>query len=238
MIGRREFITLLGGTAAAWPVVARAQQPGMPVVGFLHNGSPEPKLVAAFRKGLSETGYVEGRNVTIEFRWAEGQRERVPAMAADLVRRRVAVIVTPGNPTSALAAKAATATIPIIFSGPGDPVQTGLVTSLSRPSGNVTGFSEMAAELLPKRLGIMHELMPNAIRFVLLVEPTSSNATNPAVITDLQAAASAIGQQVEVLQTSFRDLDAAFESLVQKRVDAILVSPSADSTSSACNSLC
>jgi putative ABC transport system substrate-binding protein len=208
------------------PVAARAQQAGLPVIGFLHSSSPDANLLAAFREGLSETGYVDGRNVAIEYRWAEGQLDRLPAMAADLVRRRVAVIVTPGNMTSARVASAATAAIPIVFSGGTNPVQMGLVTSLNRPGANVTGFSEMAAELAPKRLGIMHELMPGAMRFVLLVESNSPSAT-PTVIADLQAAASAIGRQVEVLKVegTIREIDAAIGSLVQKRVDAILVNP-------------
>jgi putative ABC transport system substrate-binding protein len=224
---RREFITLLGA-AAACPLSAHAQQRVMPVVGFLHSLSPEsiPSLVAAFRKGLSETGYDEGRNVSIEYRWAEGHLDRLPAMATDLVRRRAAVIVTPGNRPAAEAAKAATTTIPIVFSFGANPVQLGLVASFNRPGGNLTGFSEMATELAPKRLGIMHELLPGATRFVLFAETTSS--VTPALITDLQAAASAIGRQVEVLYFSGTspDLDAALASLAQKRVDAILVSPS------------
>jgi putative ABC transport system substrate-binding protein len=225
-VGRREFITLLGG-AAAWPLAARAQQAAVPVVGHLQSGSLEPTMPAAFRKGLSETGYDEGRNVAIEYRWAERQLDRLPAMAADLVRRRVAVIAAPGSGRAALAAKAATTTIPIVFSTVGDPVQLGLVASLNRPGGNVTGFSEMGAELGPKRLGIMHELMPGAIRFAMLVA-SNSPSDNPTVITNLQVAASAMGLQIEVFRASgtIGDIDTAIGNIVQKRVDAILVFPS------------
>ncbi len=226
---RRDFIALLGGAAMAWPLAARAQQATMPVIGFLHSASAAAFAahLAAFRKGLSEAGYVEDQNVAIEYRWAEGQNDRLPALAAELVRRRVAVIITPGSRPASQAAKAATTTIPIVFSFGTDPVQTGVVASLNRPGGNVTGFSEMAAELAPKRLGIMHELMPGAIRFVLLVEPNVPPP--PALITDLHAAASAIGRQAEVLYASgtIRDIDTAIENVGQKRIDAILVNPSA-----------
>jgi putative tryptophan/tyrosine transport system substrate-binding protein len=223
ILKRRDFIMLLGG-AAAWPLAARAQQAAVPVVGHLQSGSLEPTMPAAFRKGLSETGYDEGRNVAIEYRWAEGQLDRLPAMAADLVRRRVAVIAAPGSTPAALAAKAATTTIPIVFSGAVDPVQTGLVASLNRPGGNVTGFSEIGAELGPKRLGIMHELMPGAIRFAMLVA-SNSQVDNPTVIANLQVAASAMGLQIEVFRASrtIGDIDIAIGNIVQKRVDAILV---------------
>jgi putative ABC transport system substrate-binding protein len=226
---RRDFIRLLGGAVAAWPQVARAQQPALPVVGYLQSGSAEPTLPAAFRKGLGQTGYDEGRNMAIEYRWAEGQLDRLPAMAADLVRRRVAIIATPGNPQAALAAKAATTTIPIVFSNAGDPVQIGLVSSLNRPGGNVTGFTEMGADLWPKRLGIMHDLMPSAIRFALLVPSTSQIAASPPpVITNLPGAASAMSLQVEAVSASgtIGDIDTAIENLAQKRIEAILVSPS------------
>jgi len=226
---RRKFITLLGGAAAAWPLGTRAQQPAMPVIGYLRSDSPEasPSLRAEFHKGLSETGYVEGRNVAIEYRWAEGQYDRLPGLAADLVRRGVAVIVTPGNTPAALAAKAATATIPIVFSFGADPVKIGLVASVNRPGGNATGFGEMNIEVAPKRLGILHELIPGAARFALLLEPNNS-PTTPSDITDLQAVASAIGSQLEVVYAAatIRDLDMAFASLVPKRVDALLVNPS------------
>jgi ABC-type uncharacterized transport system substrate-binding protein len=223
---RREFITLMGGAAAAWPLAARAQQQPMPVVGFLFNGSPESgaTFVAAFRKGLSETGYVEGRNVAIEYRWSQIERERMPELAADLVRRRVAVIVAQGS-SSAIPAKAATTTIPIVFITTGDPVQLGLVASLNRPGGNVTGVYTMGgADLMGKRLGLLHELVPGAARFAVLVDPNSPSA--PSKTEEAQAAAAAIGQQVEVLiARTNRDIDTAFAALVQKRADALLIAP-------------
>jgi putative tryptophan/tyrosine transport system substrate-binding protein len=226
---RREFITLLGGAAVSWPLAARAQQPAMPVIGYLRSDSPEasPKLRLEFTKGLAETGYVEGRNVTIEYRWAEGHYDRLPELATDLVRRQVAVIVTPGNTPAALAAKAATATIPIIFSFGADPVKIGLVASLDRPGGNATGFGEMNIEVAPKRLGILHELIPRAARFGLLLEPKNS-PTTPADVTELQAAAEATGLQVEVVYATATvgELETAFSSLAQKRVDALMVNPS------------
>jgi putative ABC transport system substrate-binding protein len=227
---RREFITLLGGAAVAWPLAARAQEPAMPLVGFLDAGLPETRayLLAAVRQGLAESGFVEGRNVAIDYRSAEGQFDRLPALAAELVRRRVTVIITPGSAVSTGAAKAATTTIPIVFSTGGDPVQLGLVASLNRPGGNVTGFTEMNSELAPKRLGLLHELIPDAARFAILVDPNFIS-TSPTAITDVQAAASAIGRQIEVLYAAgtIRDIDTAFASLVQKRVDALLVNPSA-----------
>src|SRR5262245_13880240 len=220
---RRTFITLLGG-AAAWPLAARAQQPGMPVVGFLRNGSPEPNahLVAAFRKGLGESGYVEGRNVSVEYRWAHNDDDRLPELAADLVRLRVSVIVTPGSTTAAAAAKSVTTTIPIVFSGGGDPVQTGLVASLNRPGGNVTGVSSMSGELGAKRLGLLQELVPRAMRLAVLVNP--NNPLTKAYVTDVRAAAAAIGRQIEVLTASTSDdIDTAFTMLLEKRADALLV---------------
>ena len=226
---RREFIAVLGGAAVSWPLAVRAQQPTMPVIGYLRSDSPEasPKLRLEFTKGLAETGYVEGRNVTVEYRWAEGHYDRLPELAADLVRRQVAVIVTPGNTPAALAAKAATATLPIVFSFGADPVKIGLVASLDRPGGNATGFGEMNIEVAPKRLGIMHELMPSAPRFALLLEPKNS-PTTAADVTELQAAAAAIGLQVEVVYAAATvgDLETAFSSLAQKRVDALMVNPS------------
>ncbi len=227
MMRRREFITLLSGAAVARPLAARAQQPAMPVIGYLYAGFPEPSahLVAAFRKGLSETGYVEGQNVAIEFRWAEGRYDRLPELAADLVRRRVAVIATPGAAAGALAAKAATATIPIVFAIGSDPVQIGLVASLNRPGGNVTGVSEMAWELMNKRLELLHALLPGAMRFAVLVNPTNLGS-EVVTIKDMQAAAAAIGLQVEVFYASNnRDIDTAIASLVQKRASALLIGP-------------
>ena len=226
MIGRREFITLLGGATAAWPVAARAQQPSTPVIGFLDAGSAAERTqqVAAFRKGLAEGGYLEGQNVAVEFRWAEGQFGRLPDLAADLVRRRVAVIVTPLSAAATLAAKAATATIPIVFSTGGDPVASGLVASLNRPGGNVTGAVTMNAELGAKRLGLLQELLPAATRFAALVNRNSPVAE--ALIADTQAAASTIGRHVDVLTAGTnREIDAAFAAVVQMRTAAIFISP-------------
>jgi putative tryptophan/tyrosine transport system substrate-binding protein len=224
---RREFITLIGG-AAAWPLAARAQQPAMPVVGYLDAGSPEPNapLLAAFRKGLSETGYVEGRNVAIENRWAQGQADRLPELAADLVRRRVSVIFTGDGTGTALAVKAATATIPIVFMTGIDPVDSGLVAALNRPGGNATGITHMNAQLEPKRLALLHELVPRAVRFAALVPSTPSPGST--IVTDLQAAVSVIGGQIEILAASTsREIDAAFSSLEQKRAEALLIGPGA-----------
>jgi putative ABC transport system substrate-binding protein len=221
---RREFITLVGG-AAAWPAAGWAQQqPQLPMIGFLRPGSPEASahLVAAFRNGLGETGYVEGRNVAIAFRWANNN-DRLPDLAAELVRLRVAVIATPGSTAAAAAAKSATTTIPIVFSGGGDPVQTGLVASLNRPGGNVTGVSSMSGELGAKRLGLLQELMPRAARFAVLVNP--NNPLAAAFVSDVRAAASAIGRQTEVLTASTsREIDTAFLTLVERRHDALLAS--------------
>ena len=225
MMRRREFITLLGGAAAAWPLAASAQQPAVPVVGFLAAGSPEASvsLVASFRKGLSEMAYVEGRNVSIEYRWAHNEPGRLPELAADLVRRQVAVLFTQGAVAPALA-KAATTTIPIVFSLGADPVQAGLVDSLNRPGGNVTGISYMNVELGAKRLGLLHELLPEAARFAVLIDPNSPTAES--AVTDLQRAASTIARQIEVLAAGTnREIDTAFASLARTRSDALLVSP-------------
>jgi putative tryptophan/tyrosine transport system substrate-binding protein len=221
---RREFIALLGSGVAGWPLAARAQQSAMPVIGFLQIGSPEASvnLVAAFRKGLSEVGYVEGRNVAIEFRWAHNDSDRLPELAADLVHRRVAVIATPGS--SAAAAKTATSTIPIVFGMGDDPVALGLVASLNRPGGNVTGISYMNIELGAKRLGLLHELLPGATRFAVLVDPNFPSTAS--IVADLQAAASTIGSQIEVLAAATsREIDAAFTILVQKHPEPLLISP-------------
>jgi ABC-type uncharacterized transport system substrate-binding protein len=226
---RRAFISLLSGAAAAWPLAARAQQPAMPVIGFLHSASAAAyaHLVAAFHKGLSEAGYSEGQNVAIEYRWSEGHNERLPALAAELVRRQVAVIVTPGSTAATLAAKAATPTIPIVFLSAVDPVKTGLVASLNRPGGNVTGVSDIGVELAAKRLGLLHELLPGAARFALLVNPDNPGITD-AFVTEAQTAASAIGRQIEVVTASTNDdIDRAFATLVNKRADAFLVSTDA-----------
>jgi putative ABC transport system substrate-binding protein len=221
---RRDLIGLLGGTAAAWPLAARAQQPAMPVVGVLRADTPtaNPNLMADFRKGLSETGFVEGRNLAIEFRWGQNDRDRMPELAADLIRRKVDAIAAPGSAVSALAAKALTTTIPIVFSTAGDPVQLGLVASLNRPGGNVTGFVDMSSEIVPKEIGLLHELLPGAARFGLLV--TRSYAWVDRVTKDAQSAAAAVGRQIEIVfVASEREIDAAFAELAKRHVDAVVV---------------
>jgi putative ABC transport system substrate-binding protein len=206
---RREFITLLGAAAAAWPLAARAQQP-MPVIGFLNGGSPDlfANLVRAVRQGLKETGYIEGQNVAIEYRWAEGQNDKLSTLAADLVGRRATVIVATTTP-AALAAKAATATVPIVFFVAGDPVELGLVASLNRPGGNLTGTTTLTLEVGPKRLELLHEMVPTATIIALLVNPTSPNLAE-AQARDLQTAARTLGLQIHVLHASTdRDFDSA-----------------------------
>jgi putative ABC transport system substrate-binding protein len=220
---RREFIMLLGGGAAAWPLAARAQQP-MPVIGYLGPGSPETDKavrVVPFQQGLNETGYIEGRNVAIEYRWAEGQYDRLPALAADLVRRQVTVIAA-GGPPSVLAAKAATSTIPIVFVLGIDPVQSGLVASLNRPGGNITGVALISAELAGKLLDLLHELVPTAAVVALLVNPT--NPVSDSVTRNLQDAARSLGRQAHVLRASTAsEIDAAFGTLVELRAGALVV---------------
>jgi putative ABC transport system substrate-binding protein len=222
---RREFITLLGA-AAAWPLAARAQQPAMRVIGFLHSGWAEPNvaLVGALRTGLSEAGFVEGQNVAIEFRWAAGRVERLPELAADLVRRPVDVIVTPASTPAALAAKAATATIPIVFATGGDPVALGLVKNFNRPDGNATGISFQTIDLVGKQLDMLRELVPQAKRFAALVNPNFAYAD--AVITSARAGAATIGVPIDILQAStIPEIDAAFAKLAEKPGNALLISP-------------
>lgn len=222
---RRDFLGVLGSGAAAWPVAARAQQPGLPVIGFLNYQSRDTigDLVRAFGYGLKETGYVEGENVAIDYRWAENQIDRLSTLAADLVNRRVAVIVTSGGPASAFAAKTATTTIPIVFTANEDPVKLGLVASMARPGGNLTGINFVVAELIAKRLELLRELVPGAVRVAVLVNPanvTSSSST----LRDVDAAARTIGLQLKILNASTSDeINAAFATLVSERPDALFV---------------
>jgi putative ABC transport system substrate-binding protein len=222
---RRAFIAALGSAAAMWPFAARAQQPAMPVIGFLGSASPDAWAgrLLAFRQGLSEIGYVDGKNVAIEYRWADGQNDRLPAMAADLVRRQVAVIATPGSTPAALAAQAATTTIPIVFSIGGDPVQFGLVASLNRPGGNLTGGTFLSIEVGPKRLELLHELVPMATDVGLLVNPTNPNLAEPTT-KNLRAAAHTLGLQLHILNASTdRDFDTVFATLIQLQLGALVI---------------
>ena len=224
---RRQFITLLGGGVLTWPLAARAQRSAMPVIGFLSVtfAGEQPHWLAAFRKGLREAGYVEGQNVSIEYRWAEGQYNRLPELAADLISRHVSVIVTPPSNRAALAAKAASTTIPIVFSVAEDPVRLGLVASLSRPGGNATGINFFSTETFSKRLGLLHDLVPKAVRIAVLVNPANP-PVREATLHDIPEAARALGLQIEVLNASNGDeIDAAFTTLANDRADALLVSP-------------
>jgi putative tryptophan/tyrosine transport system substrate-binding protein len=219
---RREFITLLGGAAATWPLTARGQQGAMPVIGFLDPTSPDTfaHRLLGFRQGLKETGYVEGENVAIAYRFAENQVDRLPELAGDLVRRQVAVIVTLAN--GALAAKAATTTTPIVFSVAEDPVKVGLVASLARPGGNLTGINFLSAELAAKRLELVRELVPAAIRISMLVNPTGPNSES--TLRDAQSAARAIGLEIQVLNASTsREINMAFATFIQERPDALFI---------------
>jgi ABC-type uncharacterized transport system substrate-binding protein len=222
---RREFIALLGGAAVAWPFAARAQQPAMPVVGFLHPASPRTlwDRLPAFRQGLKETGFVEGETVAVEYRWADNQIDRVPGLAAELVRRRVAVIATAGS--SAFAVREATATIPVVFVSGEDPVRLGLVASLARPGGNLTGINFFAGELAAKRLDLLRQLVPAATRVAVLVDPAYATMTE-ATLRDVEAAARASGLQIRVLTAdTSRAIDIAFETIGRERPDALFVGP-------------
>jgi putative ABC transport system substrate-binding protein len=223
-VKRREFITLIGG-AAAWPLAAHAQQAAMPVIGFLHPSSPEPNAdrLRAFSQGLREEGFVEGANVAIEYRWAQDHNDRLPALAADLVHRNVAVMVSPIGGPAALAAKAATDAIPIVFAVNQDPVALGLVTSLARPGGNATGINYFTGELVAKRLELLRQLVPTALRVGVLVNPDNAGNTRT-TLRDVEAAARAIGLQIQVLNAStVGEIDAAFASLSEARADALFV---------------
>jgi putative ABC transport system substrate-binding protein len=224
-VRRRDFITVLSGVAA-WPLTARAQQPAMPVIGYLGSGSPDTSVrsVAAFRKGLNETGYVEGQNVTVEYRWLEGQYDRLPALLADLVRRRVAVIATTTSP-AALAAKAATATIPIVFSVGEDPVRLGLVASLARPGGNLTGMNFLVQEVAAKRLRLLHDLVPKAARVAVLVNPANAPSSET-TLRDVKEAAPILGLQIQIFNaTTIGEIDEAFATVARERPDALFVAP-------------
>jgi putative tryptophan/tyrosine transport system substrate-binding protein len=228
IIRRREFISLLGSAAATWPVAAGAQQPATPVIGYFGAGAPEtttPEEMASFHQGLREAGFIEGRNVAIEYRWARGQFDRLPALAADLVSRRVAVIVSIGGGVTALAAKAATTTIPIVFmSGDTDPVEAGIVASLSRPGGNMTGISALFGALVAKRVELLHELVPTATVIGMLVNP--KNVTAETHRRDMQDAARALRLQAEFVDAGSEiDFDAAFATLVQRRASGLVVAP-------------
>ena len=232
-IGRRELLAALGGAAAAWPLASRAQQPAMPVIGFLHAQSLDTNAdrLRAFRQGLKDTGFVEGENVTIEYRWAENQLDRLPALAAELVRRKVAVIAAIGAQASVFAAKGATTTIPIVFVTDDDPVRRGLVASIARPDSNLTGINFLAAELGAKRLELLREMVPTATRVAVLVDSTSPTAAE-AMVRDVEPAARAIGLQIHALNAGTSgEIGAAFAMFVRERMDAVFVSPGAFLTS-------
>jgi putative ABC transport system substrate-binding protein len=226
-VRRRGFITLLGGAAVAWPLATRAQQQAMQVVGLVSSRSREASVrnAAAFRKGLNETGYVEGQNVTVEYHWLEGQYDGLSSLMADLVRRRVAVIATTAAAVGAQAAKAATATIPIVFGVTEDPVKLGLVASLARPGGNATGINWFSSEVVAKRLGLLHDLVPKAVRIAVLVNPANASIAE-ATLREVQEAARALRLQIQVLNASTsREIEEAFTTLVRERADALFVAP-------------
>jgi putative ABC transport system substrate-binding protein len=225
-IGRRQFISALG-VAVTWPLAARAQRPAMPVVALIDAGSPDgsARHLAAFRKGLNETGYVEGQNVTVEYHWLESHYDRLPALLVDLVQRRVAVIATPASTPASRAAKAATATIPIVFGVGEDPVRLGLVASLARPGGNATGINFFATELAAKRLRLLHDLVPKAVRIAVLVNPANAGTAEP-TLQEVHEAAPTIGLQIQILNaTTIGEIDAAFAALASERPDALFVVP-------------
>jgi putative tryptophan/tyrosine transport system substrate-binding protein len=222
-VKRREFITLVGGAVATWPLAARAQQPGMPVVGFLNTSSPDAYRLRAFHQGLKEAGFVEGENVAVEYRWADDQIDRLPALAAALVRRQVTVIVAGGGLPSVLAARAETKSIPVLFIVGDDPVKLGLVTNLARPDGNLTGINFFANEVVAKRLELLRELVPKANRIDVLVDPANVTTTE-STLRELQPAAQTLGMHVRVLNASTsREIDAAFAALASERPDALFV---------------
>jgi ABC-type uncharacterized transport system substrate-binding protein len=228
LIGRREFITLIGGAAAAWPPAARAQQPAMPVIGFIYSASPDPVAhrLRAFRQGLKESGYVEGENIVIEYRWVENRIDRLPEMVAELIGRRVTVIVAMST-IAAVAAKAANTTIPIVFQAAEDPVRLGVVASLARPGGNATGINVFNAEVTGKRLGFLRDLVPTAKRVGVLVDPNNAAITE-SVLRDAESAARTMGLQILVVDaTTSREIDAAFATFVREQVDALFVGPAA-----------
>jgi putative ABC transport system substrate-binding protein len=227
-VNRREFITLIGG-AAAWPLAARAQQAGMPVIAFIDATSAvaSARWTAAFRKGLNETGYTEGRNVAVEYHWLEGRYDRLPALLAELVGRRVAVIATPGSTPAALAAKAATTTIPIVFGVGEDPVKLGLVANLARPGGNATGVNFFVSEVVRKRLGLLRDLIPRAVRIAVMINPGNA-ATAEATLREVQKAADALGLQIHVVNASTSDeINAAFATISHERAEALFLGPDA-----------
>jgi putative tryptophan/tyrosine transport system substrate-binding protein len=230
---RREFISLLGGAAAMWPLAARAQQPAVPVVGFINSGTSHgmARSAAAFRGALGEAGFIEGQNVTVEYHWLEGDYNRAPALMAELARRRVAVIATPGFSQGAVAAKAATGTIPIVFGTGDDPVKLGLVASLGRPGGNATGVNFLFAEIVAKRLALFHDLVPKATRMAVVINPVNRAITEP-ILRDIPEAARAIGLEIQVLNASTsREIEAAFAAIVRERTDAVFIAPDAFYTS-------
>ena len=220
---RRSFITLLGGAAAAWPLAARAQQPARAVIGFVSAGLPDAPLIAGFRKGLNEAGYVESQNVTVEYHWLAGQFDRLPVLMADLAHRRLAVIATPAGILASQAAKAATTTIPIVFSVGEDPVKLGLVDSLARPGGNATGINFFTVEVTAKRLGLLHDLVPKSVRIAVLVNPANAPIAET-TLRDIPEAARALGLQIHIVNASTsREIEAAFAALVREQADALFV---------------